>query len=93
MFGESVPWKATFLVITKFIQISYGTTKGARGWLVISVYSWSLSVTHLSDAQRRRLVVTGDSARIQDETTESSDWYFNLLATWDFCLKSLPKDN
>ena len=26
---------------------------------------------------RRRLVVTGDSARIQDETTESSAWFIN----------------
>ena len=28
---------------------------------------------------RRRLVVTGDSARIQDETTENSAWFFNML--------------
>ena len=39
----------------------------------------SLPVAHLSDAPRRRLVVTGDSARIQDETTESSAWFFNVL--------------
>ena len=38
--------------------------------LVISVYLSSLPVVHLSDAPRRRIVVTGDSARIQDETTE-----------------------
>ena len=36
-------------------------------------------VAHLSDAPRRGLVVTGDSARIQDETNESSAWFFNLL--------------
>ena len=39
----------------------------------------ALPVTHLSDAPRRRLVVKGDSARIQDETTESSAWFFNVL--------------
>ena len=39
----------------------------------------SLPVAHLSDALRRRLVVTGDSARIQYETTESSAWFFNVL--------------
>ena len=27
---------------------------------------------------RRHLVVTGDSARIQDEITESSSWFFNM---------------
>ena len=39
----------------------------------------SLPVAHLSDAPRRRLVVTGDSARIQDKTTENSAWFFNVL--------------
>ena len=39
----------------------------------------SLSVAHLSDASRRRLVVTRDSARKQDETTESSAWCFNVI--------------
>ena len=48
------------------------------GWLVISVYLSSLRVAHLSDAPRRRLVVTGDSARIQDETFESSAWFFKV---------------
>ena len=49
-------------------------------WLVISVYLLSLpvAVVHLSDAPRRRLVVTGESARIQDETTESFAWFFNV---------------
>ena len=50
-----------------------------QGWLVISVYLSSLPVAHLSDAPRRRLVVTGDSARIQVETTENSAWFFNVL--------------
>ena len=40
--------------------------------LIIFVYLSSLPVAHLSDAPRRQLVVTGDSARIQDETTENS---------------------
>ena len=46
---------------------------------IIFVYLSSLPVAPLSDAPRRRLVVTGDSARIQDETTESSAWFFNAL--------------
>ena len=45
----------------------------------IFVYLLSLLVAHLSDAPRRWLVVTGDSARIQDETVENSAWYFNVL--------------
>ena len=44
-----------------------------------SVYLSSLPVSHLSNAPRRWLVVTGDSARIQDETTENSAWFFNVL--------------
>ena len=47
--------------------------------LIISVYLSSLPVAHLSDAPRRRLVVTEDSARIQDETAENSAWFFNVL--------------
>ena len=50
--------------------------------LVIAVYLSSLPVAHLSDAPRRRLVVTGDSARIQDETTVNSAWFFNVLGVW-----------
>ena len=49
------------------------------GSLVIFVYLSSLPVAHLSNAARRRLVVMGDSARIQDETTENSAWFFNVL--------------
>ena len=52
------------------------------GWLVISIYLSSLPVAHLSDAPRRRLAVTGDSARIQDETTENSAWFFNVLGVY-----------
>ena len=47
--------------------------------MVISVYLSLLPVAHLSDASRRRLVVTADSARIQDGTAESSAWFFNAL--------------
>ena len=47
--------------------------------LTISVYLSSLPVAHLSDAPRRRLVVTGDSAKIQEERTENSAWFFNVL--------------
>ena len=42
--------------------------QGEVGWLFPFIYSHY----RLSDAPRGRLVVTGDSARIQDETTESS---------------------
>ena len=34
---------------------------------------------HFDTAYRSWLVVTGDSARIQDETTENSAWFFNVL--------------
>ena len=37
---------------------------------------------YLSDAPRRRLVVTGDSAMIQDKLTESSAWFFNVLGVY-----------
>ena len=47
--------------------------------LVIFVHLSSLPVAHLGDAPGRRLVVTGDSARIQDETTERSAWFLNVL--------------
>ena len=46
---------------------------------IVFVYLLSLPVAHLNDAPVRRLVVTGDSARIQDETSESSAWFFNML--------------
>ena len=48
-------------------------------WLVIFVYLSSLLVAHLSDAPIKRLVVMGDSARIQDKTTENSAWFFIVL--------------
>ena len=38
--------------------------------LIIFVYVSSLPVVHLSDAPRRCIVVTEDSVRRQDETTE-----------------------
>ena len=47
--------------------------------LIIFIYLSSLPVAHQSDAHRRRLVVTGDSARIEDGTTENSVWFFNVL--------------
>ena len=43
------------------------------------LYLSSLPVAHLSDAPRRLLVVMGNNARTQDETTESSAWFFNVL--------------
>ena len=63
------------------------------GELVIFVYLSSLPVAHLSDAPRRRLVVTGDSARVQDETVEN---FFTRsvysTVTRDLGLTSHPKD-
>ena len=47
--------------------------------LFVSIYLSSLTVANLSDTPRRRLVVTGDSSRIQDENTESSAWFFNVI--------------
>ena len=54
---------------------------GKNGMVVgcYSVYSSSLPVAHLSDVHKRLLVVTGDSARVQDETTESFAWFFYIL--------------
>ena len=65
--------------------------------LVISVYFSLLPVAHLSDTPRRQLVVTGDSASIQDETTESFAWFSNVLGVYsnvtrDLGLMSHPKD-
>ena len=54
--------------------------------LVISVYLSSLLVTHLSDAPRRRLIITGNSARIQNKTTESSACSLILSQTTNFGL-------
>ena len=66
------------------------------GWLVVSIYLSSLPVAHLSHNPRRWLVVMVDSARTQDETTESSTLFFNVLAcstvAQDLCLMSHPKD-
>ena len=70
-------------------------------YIVISVYLSSLPVAHLSNAPPppRRLVVTGDGAKIQEETTESSAWPPGSLTcseyitvTRDLGLTSHPKD-
>ena len=50
-----------------------------KNLMVISVYLLSLLVAHMSDVPGRWLVVTGDSARIQYEITQSSAWFFNVL--------------
>ena len=55
--------------------ITRGLPNGLIDCMVLSVYLSSLPVAHLSDDPRRRLVNTGNSARIQDETTESSAWF------------------
>ena len=47
--------------------------------LFVTLYLSSLPAARLSDAPKRRLVVMGDSASIQDETIESSAWFFNVL--------------
>ena len=48
-------------------------------YLFVSEYLSLLPVSHLSDALRRQLVVTEDSARIQDKTNESFAWFFKSL--------------
>ena len=45
----------------------------------VQMYLSSLPVAHLSDGPRRRLDVTGDSARVLNETTERSALFFNAL--------------
>ena len=69
-------------VILRYIRSNFTVNLNLCVWLenlIISVYLSSLQVAHLSDAPRRLLVVTGESARIQDETTENSAWFFNVL--------------
>ena len=68
----------------RVLQVMYNLVR----LLVIFVYLSSLPVAHLSDAPRRRLVVTGDSARIQNETAESSAWFFPKQALVFTCLQS-----
>ena len=50
-------------------------------WLVIFDCLSLLPDAHLSNAPGRQLVVMGggDTARIQDETTENSVWFINML--------------
>ena len=67
-------------VWTKFFTNSLGWNNSTTIsiCLFVSIYHWLLPVAHLSDAPRRWLVVTGDSSRIQDKTTEISTWFFNM---------------
>ena len=55
-------------LIWKLFQLKAVQSLSSDNGLIIFVYLSSLPVAHLSDAPRRRLVATGDSARIQDET-------------------------
>ena len=48
-------------------------------WLFPFIYHRYRLLICATPGPRRRLVVTGDSARIQEETTESSAWFFNVL--------------
>ena len=59
-----------------------GENVGAAFSLFGSVYLSLLPVAHLSNVPRRQFVITGDSARLQDETTESSALFFNVLGIW-----------
>ena len=52
------------------------------GWLVISVIYRLYRLPIRATPPRRRLVVTGDSAGIQDETTENSAWFFKVLGVY-----------
>ena len=58
--------------------------------MAISHYLSFLPVAHPSDTHKRRLVVTGDSARIQDETNESSAWFYNVLGTLHHYMGLMP---
>ena len=72
--------EATYCVVLTYRTCYW--TNWTKPWtfdLIIFVYLSSLPVAHLSDTPRRRLAVMGDSARIQDETTENSVWFFNVL--------------
>ena len=73
-----VPFKCAFFRIRKTYEC-----RDFFFFFVISVFFFFFNrryrIAHLSDAPRKRLVVTGDSARIQDVTIESSAWFFNVL--------------
>ena len=60
---------------------------------VVSFYLSSLSVAHIRDALRRRLVNMGDGAKIQDETSENSAWLLLCLVTRHNSADSLPTSN
>ena len=64
----------------KVIYLAVSDTHCLFFLLIIFVYLSLLLVAHLSNAARRRLVVMGDSGRIQDETTENSTWVSNVLS-------------
>ena len=63
--------------------------------LVISVYLSSLPVAHLSDAPRRQLVVTGDSARTKLLRIPPGSLTCSAYSTVtrDLSLTSHPTDN
>ena len=50
-----------------------------HGTNLIDYFCLFIVATGCPSDPRRWLVVTGDSARIQDETTENSAWFFNVL--------------
>ena len=67
-------------------DIAWNHTEGILSTLLgffffFCLLSWLL-VAHLTDAPGRRIVVTGKSSRIQDETTENSTWFFNVQGVW-----------
>ena len=79
--GEIAHYEQFLLFQQCFRNTCYADTYNpglAFGYFRLFIVTTS-TVAHLSDAPRRRLVVTGESARIQNKTTENSAWLFNVL--------------
>ena len=69
----STPFVACFWCYTTTLHLDYEFIAGIN----VSLFLLLLPVVHLRDTPRKLLVVTGDSARLQKETTESSARFFN----------------
>ena len=71
LFGKGLSWRRSHLQVPDVPNVIQPVYRYMFVCLFF-VYLLSLPVAHLSDAPIRQLVVMGDSARIQDKTTESS---------------------
>ena len=69
----------------------YKSTTMVIGWLFSFIYRRYL--LPIWATPWKTLVVSGDSARIQDETTDNSAWFFDVLGVKHHLgLTSHPKD-